>query len=151
VNLEFDEQTYPGLSAFRKACLADRYAEMISTAAKKHRWYENENPNATPMERLAKTFQAQYHASCGRIDELRDLIALEPWVVNEPWTAQGWLPITQAASAHGDRPVINLLIKAGADLSLMVGDASDRASVPEMARISGRGELADYLDGLRAK
>ncbi|MBT3346788.1 MAG: hypothetical protein HN712_01085 [Gemmatimonadetes bacterium] len=147
MNLEFDEEQYPELTAFRKACLAGRYEEMKEIAGRGHSWYENENPDDTSMERLATIFQAQYHANCGNLDELQRLILSASWVVNEGWTAQGWLPITQAASTHGARSVIDLLIEAGADLSLMVGDEDDRASIPDMARAGGHPDLAIYLAG----
>ena len=148
MNLEFDWQRYPDLTSFRRACLDGRHADMAVIADKGHEWYRNENPDGISMEKLAKTFQAQFHASSANLAELRSLISQEPWVANHPWTAQGWLPITQAVSTHGDRGIIDLLIEAGADLSLMVGDVSDRASIPDMARAGGHEELAQYIEAL---
>lgn len=110
---------------------------MADIAAKAHHWYVNENPQDVPMEKLAKTFQAQYYSSMGDFAHLRDLIHLDPWVVNEPWTAQGWLSITQAASSHGDQAVVDILLEAGADVLMMVGDLDDQASVADMARAGG--------------
>ena len=113
MNLEFDRGRFPDLTEFRRACLDGRHEAMSEIASKGHHWYRNENPGCVPMERLATTFQAQYHASCGNLGELSELVDNEPWVVNEPWTAQGWLPITQAASTHGRRDIVQLLIDAG--------------------------------------
>lgn len=148
MNLEFDPQKLPELSVFRKACLAERYQVMSDIAARAHHWYSNENPQGVPMEKLARTFQAQYYSSMGDVSQLQGLIQREPWVVNEPWTAQGWLPITQAASTHGDRAVIDVLLDAGADVSLIVGDPDDQASVPDMARAGGHADLAKFLQSL---
>lgn len=148
MNLEFDTERFPDLTDFRKACLDGRHAEMAVIADKGHEWYSNENPDGISMEKLATVFQAQFHASSANLVELRSLISQAPWVANEPWTAQGWLPITQAASTHGDRRIIDLLVEAGADLSLLVGDATDRASIPDMARAGGHEELAQYIEAL---
>jgi hypothetical protein len=57
---------------------------MADIVAKAHHWYANENPQDVPMEKLAKTFQAQYYSSMGDLAHLRDLIHRDPWVVNEP-------------------------------------------------------------------
>ena len=68
----------------RKACLVEQYELMADIVAKAHHWYANENPQDVPMEKLAKTFQAQYYSSMGDLAHLRDLIHRDPWVVNEP-------------------------------------------------------------------
>lgn len=151
MNLEHDEENWSELTAFRKACLAGRYETMVGIAAKAHHWYPNENPADVPMERLAMTFQAQYYASTGDVPRLRDLIHREPWVVNEPWTAQGWLPITQGAATHGDPVVIDLLLEAGADVTMMVGDPGDRATIADMARSGGHESLARSLENLSSQ
>ena len=82
------------------------------------------------MQKLALVYRAQYHASENHVTELIDLVATELWVVNQPWTAQGWLPITQAACARGGRETIEFLLSAGADLTLLVGDLDDQPPSP---------------------
>ena len=99
------------------------------------------------MPRLALTFQAQYHATVNDLQALQELVSREPWVLNEPWTAQGWLPITQAVSTHGDRRIVEYMIEAGADPTLTVGDPDARSTVPDMARAGGHAALAEWLDG----
>ena len=146
MNLDFDETRWPELSAFRKACLANRFDEMEDIASRTHEWYENENPEDRSMPQLALIFQAQYHANANNPQALRELVSREPWVLNQPWTAQGWLPITQAVSTHGDRRLVEYMIEAGADPSRMVGDPDERCTVPDMARSGGHDELAVWLD-----
>ena len=146
MNLDFDETRWPELSAFRKACLANRFDEMEDIASRTHGWYENENPEDRSMPQLALIFQAQYHANTNNPQALRELVSREPWVLNQPWTAQGWLPITQAVSTHGDRRLVEYMIEAGADPSRMVGDPDERCTVPDMARSGGHDELAVWLD-----
>ena len=146
MKLDFDETRWPELSAFRKACLANRFDEMEDIASRTHEWYANENPEDRSMPQLALIFQAQYHANTNNPQALRELVSREPWVLNQPWTAQGWLPITQAASIHGDRRLVEYMIEAGADLSRMVGDPDERCTVPDMARYGGHDELAVWLD-----
>ena len=146
MNLDFDETRWPELSAFRKACLANRFDEMEDIASRTHEWYANENPEDRSMPQLALIFQAQYRANTNNPQALRELVSREPWVLNQPWTAQGWLPITQAVSTHGDRRLVEYMIEAGADPSRMVGDPDERCTVPDMARSGGHDELAVWLD-----
>ena len=68
-----------------------------------------------------------------------------PWTVNCRWTEQGWLPLSQAASSHGDRAMIELLLDNGADPSLSVGSPDDRATIVEMARYGKNPDIADWL------
>ena len=143
---EFDEEKWPELTTFRDACLADDYEGMQRIASRNHHWYENENPEDLPMEALASIFQAQWYALQGDLDSLKRVVGSHPWTVNRPWTAQSWLPITQAASTHGDRKVIEYLLESGADPTLSVGSPDDRATVTEMARSGNNHELADWLD-----
>jgi hypothetical protein len=151
MQLDFDETKWPELSAFRKACLANRYDEMQDIASHAHDWYPGENPNDVSMRELALTFQAQYLASTNDLAGLQDLVAQDAWVVNAPWTTQGWLPISQAVSGHGDRKLVEYLVKAGADLDIMVGDPDDRATIADMAKWGGHQELALWLESLAAK
>ena len=147
VVLDFDETRWPELGPFRKACLSNRFDEMAAIASRSHEWYANENPENCAMPRLALTFQAQYHANANNLQALQELVSREPWVLNEPWTAQGWLPITQAVSTHGDRRIVEYMIEAGADPTLTVGDPDARSTVPDMARAGGHVALAAWLDG----
>ena len=51
MQLEYNENRWTGLSAFRKACLRRDFEQMRAIAAHEHGWYENENPNSTSFER----------------------------------------------------------------------------------------------------
>ena len=143
---QFDETQWPDLTRFRDACLANDTAEMQRIADLNHEWYANENPKGLPMDRLASIFRAQWFAAENDLGGLRLVLAEHPWTVNEPWTAQEWLPITQAAGSHGDRVMVEFLLDSGADPALMVGDPDERGTVPEMARYGGHAELADWLE-----
>ena len=146
VTQQFDEEQWPELTAFRDACLADDHDKMLRIAARKHHWYENENPDNLPMQELASIFQAQWYALTGDLESLKRVVEAHPWTVNRPWTAQSWLPISQAASTHGAREVITYLLDRGADPTLSVGSPDDRATIVEMARSGNNHELADWLE-----
>ena len=146
MGIQFDETKWPDLTAFRQACLAERLDDMQRIADLSHHWYLNENPESLGMAALAKIFQAQHYAAENDLPALRRVIERDPWTVNYPWTAQGWLPITQAASAQGDRRTVAYLLASGADPSLSVGSPEDRMTVPAIARSAGHTELAQWLD-----
>lgn len=143
---QFDEEKWPELSAFRAACLANDRDEMLRIAARNHHWYENENPDDLPMEELASIFQAQWYAQIDDLDSLKQVVAAHPWTANRPWTAQGWLPLSQAASLHGNREMIDYLLENGADPTLSVGNPDDRATIVEVARYGNNHELADWME-----
>ncbi len=143
---KFDEKKWPDLTRFREACLAEHYSEMEEIAQKNHHWYANENPDNLSMENLAKIYQAQNYASENEKENLKELAVREPWVVNHPWTAQRWLPITQATCSHGDKGMIELLLEMGADPTLIVGDPGEEGNVVDMARWAENEELAHWLE-----
>ena len=143
---QFDAEKWPELTAFRDACLANDYDKMLQIASRNHHWYENENPDSLPMDELANIFQAQWFALTGDLASLKRVVEAHPWTVNRPWTAQSWLPISQAASTHGAREVIDHLLDCGADPTLSVGSPDDRATIVEMARSGNNHELADWLE-----
>ncbi len=144
MQLDYDEEKWPDLGRFRRACLAERLDEMEAIAHSGVDWYRNENPDRLPMGKLAKVFQAQHLASENSLVELKKLVAACPWAVNHPWTAQRWLPITQAC-AHGDCVMFEYLLSAGADPTLLVGDPGKEANAIDMAKHSGNDELAAWL------
>lgn len=142
---QFDEEKWPELAAFRDACLADDHAEMQRIAAHNHHWYENENPNGLPMQELARIFQAQWYAQTGDLESLQQVVDANPWTANRTWTAQGWLPLSQAVSTHGRQDVVEYLLEKGADPTLSVGSPDDRATIVEMARYGENIQLTDWL------
>lgn len=148
MQLEFDDCRWPKLTKFRKACLTNRFHEMEEISMLGFEWYFHENPDGILMHKLALIFQTQYHANENNLLQLQELITSDPWLVNQPWTSAGWLPITQAVVDHGSRDMIRYLIDAGADLTLMVGHEGERQTVPDMARYGGHDEIASWLEGL---
>ena len=121
----FDKMKWPELTEFRQACLDDDYETMRSIADRGHHWYKNENPNGVELATLAKSYQAQYAASVGDLAKLQELKELAPMALVSPWTAQKWLPISQAACSHGDREIIDFLITSGADPRAIAGRRPD--------------------------
>ena len=85
-----------------------------------HHWYCNENPQGLDMAQLAEIFQAQYYARGNDPQGFKRVIAGDAWTVNFPWTAQGWLPITQTASTHGDRQTVAFLLASCSDAPSLV-------------------------------
>ncbi|MYB49740.1 MAG: hypothetical protein F4X72_10835 [Dehalococcoidia bacterium] len=146
MRIEVDEGRWPDLTRFRKACLADDVETMQEIVRKEPEWYPNNNPRYLEMADLAKIFQAQHYSSENDLENLRAVLEAAPWTVNQPWTAQEWLPITQAACSHGDRKLIEFLLDVGADPTLTVGGPGQEATVPEMARWGGNDELAEWLE-----
>ena len=144
MQLDYDETGFPDLGRFRKACLDNDHATMEDIANAARDWYDNENPDDLPMERLAFVFQAQHYASENDLASLQALATEQSWVINHPWTAQRWLPVSQAC-AHGDQSMFEFLLDAGADPWAVVGSPDDTTSVIDMARYSGHNELADWL------
>lgn len=145
---QFDEKQWPDLTAFRNACLNEHINEMQRISDLAHHWYENENPKGIEMSELAKVFQAQHYAAENNLQALKTVIKDHPWTINYPWTAQRWLPITQAAYAHGDRTMINFLLDSGADPTLLVGPPDDLCNLCDMARHGGHKNLASELESI---
>lgn len=142
----WDKEQWPELDEFRAACLASNYPEMERIAAKAYDWYPNENPENLAMRELASIYQAQWYALSDDLEALQHVIEAYPWTINKPWTRQGWLPITQAASTHGSQAMIEYLIEQGADPTLSVGSPDDRATVVEMARLGKNPKLSGWLN-----
>ena len=149
MQLDYDENAWPNLGRFRRACLAEDLEEMEAIAKSGVAWYADENPGQLSMAKLAKVFQAQHHASENSLDELKQLVSACPWVVNHPWTAQGWLPISQAC-AHGDREMFEYLLSAGADPTAIVGGPGEEGSIVDTAKYYGKDELAAWLEDVVA-
>jgi hypothetical protein len=146
VTQRFDENKWPDLTKFRDACIGEDFDEMQRIANLNHHWYVNENPDNLPMENLARIFQAQWYAGQNNLALLKRIVERYPWTVNHPWTAQGWLPLSQAVSLHGNREMIDFLLDCGADPTLLVGDPDERGTIPDMARWGKNDELAKWLE-----
>lgn len=131
--LEYDEERWPGLSAFRKACLRCDVATMQDIVDWGYEWYEkNENPSDLALETLANVFRAQHFASEGNLASLTDLIEANLWLINEPWTAQRWRPLSQAVQA-GHSHIVEYLLSSGADPLAMIGDVEEESSIVDFA------------------
>jgi hypothetical protein len=120
---------------------------MSVIAAEQPGWYANENPRDLTFDKLAKVFQAQHFAGENMRPEMAALVEQDPWVVNAPWTAQCWLPLSQAAWA-GCAEMIDALIEMGADPAAKVGDLGDEVTIAEVARQAGHEGLADRLEAM---
>ena len=128
MNLQYDDERWPGLSSFRQACLRGDVATMDEIAHRGYEWYENENPSARTPAKLADVFKAQHFASEGDLPSLTDLIEANPGLVDEPWTAQRWRPLSQAVQA-GHSDIVEYLLTKGADPLAMIGDVADERSI----------------------
>ena len=147
MQLDYDDTRWPELGDFRRACLNDDFSRLKQIADKGHDWYPSENPEGKTLAHLAQTFQWQYHASLANYDALEALAANTEWGATEPWTLQGWLPITQATASPGDGfDALRLLLRLGADARQLAGDPDDRANAVDMARYAGNEGLAAWLE-----
>ncbi len=129
---EFDEERWPRLGEFRKACLGNDFENMQEIADCAYEWYTVENPNNIQFERLADIFRAQHYASDGDLASLSAHIAAEPWVLDEPWTSQRWTPLSQAITADHVE-VVSYLLSKGANPLAVIGDPTEEATVEGLA------------------
>lgn len=140
---QFDEEKWPDLTAFRGACLGSDVDTMSQIAAKGHDWYENENPGALDLSQLSRIFRAQHFAAQGDLASLRELVCRWPDVINLPWTAQAWRPLSQAVYA-GHADVVEYLLANGADPKAEIGGPGQETTIAEAAGDSGN-ERVRYL------
>ena len=105
---QFDEKQWPELTKFRNACLEDDHNAMQQIADRKYHWYQNENPADLTMDVISNIFKTQWYALTEDLDSLRAAVE------SNPWTARAWLPISQAASTHGNKVILQYLLDKGA-------------------------------------
>ena len=101
-----------------------------------------ENPANLPLEYLARSYQLQTAAREGPIEKVRQLINQDPRLIRQPWTAQGWLPLSQAVWGN-QLEVFKMLLAHGAsgdDRIIEVG-----GTVLQMAAELDRLEMARLL------
>ena len=132
MHFEFDEERWPRLGEFRKACLGNDFEKMQEIADCTYEWYTVENPNNIQFQRLADIFRAQHYASEGDFASLTEYVDAEPWVLNEPWTSQRWTPLSQAIQANYIE-VVRYLLSKGANPLAVIEDPTEEGTVEELA------------------
>ena len=104
---------WDNLFAFRDAAMRDDIAGMRQWAARDSSILKMENPTKLPLEYLAKVYQLQTFAREGPIERVRQLVQEDARLIRQPWTRQGWLPLSQAV--WGDHlEIVKLLLAQGA-------------------------------------
>ncbi len=103
------------LFAFRDAAMRNDIPEMARIVADDQSFIDHENPDRLPMSYLAKVIQLHTLIQRGESEGVRALIEETRQLINEPWTSQGWLPLTQAAIPP-DATIFDMLVNCGADL-----------------------------------
>ncbi len=131
MHFEFDEERWPRLGEFRKACLGNDFEKMQEIADCAHEWYTVENPNNIQFEKLADIFRAQHYASEGDLASLTEHVDAEHWVLNEPWTSQRWTPLSQAIQANYIE-VVRYLLSIGANPLAVIGDPTEEGTVEDL-------------------
>jgi ankyrin repeat protein len=104
---------WDNLFAFRDAALRGDLIAMQDVLARDSSFLAMENPDGLPLPYLAKTYQIQTFAREGPIGKVRGLVGEEPRVVRQPWTAQGWLPLSQAVWGN-QLGIVKFLLASGA-------------------------------------
>ena len=150
--LDYDESSFPGLARFRRALLADDLATAEAIARENPDWYAMENPDdALSLAELARRFRAQHYASEGLVGELAALLADDPSLIDAPWTAQNWRPLSQAAT-YGHLSMVEWLLDRGADVDARIDIPPDDVTIREYVADSGFAyrEIADRIIAARS-
>src|SRR5689334_6286632 len=93
--------------------MRDDVGAMRDVLARDSSFIAAENPTNLPLDYLAKTYRIHTAAREGPIEKVRQLAAEDPRLVRQPWTDQGWLPLSQAV--WGDQlDIVRLLLAHGA-------------------------------------
>src|SRR5262245_23710591 len=104
---------WDNLLAFRDAAMRDDIDGMREMAARDSSILRMDNPTGLPLEYLAKTYQMQTCAREGPIDKVKQLAEEDARLVRQPWTRQGWLPLSQAVWGN-QLEIVKLLLAHGA-------------------------------------
>jgi len=104
---------WDNLFAFRDAAMRDDVAAMREVLARDSSFIAEENPNDLPLDYLAKTYQLHTAAREGPLERVRQLIEQDPRLIRQPWTSQGWLPLSQAVWGN-QLETVRLLLSHGA-------------------------------------
>jgi hypothetical protein len=122
---------WDNLFAFRDAAMRDDIAAMREVLSRDSSFTTTENPDNLPLEFLAKLYQLQTCSREGPIEKVRQLIDEDPRLIRHPWTAQGWLPLSQAVWGN-QLEIVRLLLDHGASGDDFIAEIG--ASVLQMAR-----------------
>ena len=133
---------WDSLFAFREAAMRDDLPAMREMLARDSSFLAAENPDDLPLEYLAKTYQLHTLAREGPIEKLRALIDDDPRLIRQPWTSQGWLPLSQAV--WGNQPeTVRLLLSRGASADDRILEGG--GTVLQMAADMDRVEMARMM------
>ena len=104
---------WDNLFAFRDAAMRDDVAGMREVLTRDSSFIADENPGGLPLDYLAKTYQVHTAAREGPVERVRQLIDEDPRLIRQPWTTQGWLPLSQAVWGS-QLETVRLLLARGA-------------------------------------
>ena len=104
---------WDNLFAFRDAAVRDDVDGMRAVLARDSSFIADENPQDLPLDLLAKVYQLQTAAREGPLERVRQLIDQDPHLIRQPWTSQGWLPLSQAVWGN-QLEAVRLLLARGA-------------------------------------
>jgi len=133
---------WDNLFRFRDAAMRDDVDGMHAAVARDPGFIAAENPNNLPLPLLAKVYQVQTFAREGPIEKLRQLITDNPALIREPWTTQGWLPLSQAVWGN-QLQAVRLLLNSGASGDDVI--AEDGGTVLQMAAELDRVDMAQLM------
>ena len=104
---------WDNLNTFRDAAMRDDLDGMLEAVGRDSSFMAMENPDNLPLAYLAKTYQIQTCAREGPIEKVRQLVIQDSRLVRQPWTSQGWLPLSQAVWGN-QLEIVRLLLNHGA-------------------------------------
>jgi hypothetical protein len=127
---------WDNLFAFRDAAMRDDLDGMREVLARDSAFMTTENPDDLQLPYLAKTYQIQTYAREGPIEKVRQLAEQDRRLVRQPWTSQGWLPLSQAVWSD-QQEIVKLLLGYGAsgDDRIIEGGGSVLQMAAEMDRV----------------
>src|SRR5213594_2931786 len=104
---------WDSLFAFRDAAMRDDIGSMRDVLARDRSFMPMENPENLPLEFLAKLYQIQTCSREGPIEKVRQLLLDDPRLIRQSWTAEGWLPLSQAVWGN-QLEIVKLLLDSSA-------------------------------------
>jgi hypothetical protein len=133
---------WDNLFAFRDAAMRGDLLAMRDVLARDSSFIADENPHGLPLDYLARTYQVQTAAREGPIERVRQLIDQDARLIRQPWTRQGWLPLSQAVWGN-QLETVRLLLARGASGDDRIAEGG--GTVLQMAAELDRVEMARLM------